>query len=149
MQNILEACKKYRVAPMVSFSITGLGNTTIEPGVMKYNDLLDNIEKLVKVGVLDPRTTTVRVDPILPGVSSVDDLRKIIERAVAIGVRKFVTSPMQTYSTQKDRKGNSRSVIPHIDAALKADISSPIKYKEAVLPDGSYNWMKIYGLHPN
>lgn len=149
MQNILEACKKYRVAPMVSFSITGLGNTTVEPGVMKYNDLLDNIEKLVKVGVLDPRTTTVRVDPILPGVSSVDDLRKIIERAVAIGVRKFVTSPMQTYSTQKDRKGNSRSVIPHIDAALKADISSPIKYKEAVLPDGSYNWMKIYGLHPN
>jgi DNA repair photolyase len=78
----------------VSFSITGLGNTTIEPGVMKYNDLLDNIEKLVKVGILDPRTTTVRVDPILPGVSSIEDLRKIIERAVAIGVRKFVTSPM-------------------------------------------------------
>jgi len=43
IRNILEACKKYRVAPMVSFSITGLGGTSLEKGVMKYQDLLERI----------------------------------------------------------------------------------------------------------
>jgi len=36
IRDILDACKQYRVAPMVSFSITGLGNTALEKGVMKY-----------------------------------------------------------------------------------------------------------------
>lgn len=36
IRDILEACDKYRVAPMVSFSITGLGGTALEGGVMKY-----------------------------------------------------------------------------------------------------------------
>lgn len=149
IQNILEACKKYRVAPIVSFSITGLGDSVIEKGVMKYNDLLDNIEKLIQVGILDPRTTTFRVDPILPGVSSVEDMRKIIERGVKMGIRKFVTSPMQTYSTQKNRDGSPRSVIPHIDAMFRSDPNSIVLYPDAILPDGGYNWMKYYGLHPD
>lgn len=147
IQNILEACKKYRVAPIVSFSITGLGNTVIEKGVLKYNDLLDDIQKLIDVGILDPRTTTFRVDPILPGISSVKDMQAIIERGAQMGIRKFVTSPMQTYSTQKNRDGSSRSVIPHIDELLKSDLNSKILYPDAILPDGGYDWMKYYGLH--
>ena len=132
---------------MVSFSITGLGGSVIEKGVMKYNDLLDDIQKLIDVGILDPRTTTFRVDPILPGVSSVEDMRKIIERGAKMGIRKFVTSPMQTYSTQVNQDGSSRSVIPHIDAMLRSDPNSIVLYPDAILPDGGYNWMKFYGLH--
>lgn len=147
IQNILEACKKYRVAPIVSFSISGLGGTTIEDGVMKPDDLLDRIEKLINVGILDPRVTTFRVDPILVGVTPVDTVRHIIERGAKMGIRKFVTSPMQTYSVQKDRNGKSRSVIPFIDAALKKDLNAQIKYGDAILEDGTYNWMKYYGLH--
>lgn len=149
MQNILEACKKYRVAPIVSFSITSLGGTTIEPGVMKHDDLLDNIQKLIDVGILDPRTTTFRTDPILPGVSSVEDIRHIIERGVKMGIRKFVTSPMQTYDTQTDAKGRSRSVIPYINAALTKDKSAIVKYPGVITSDGIYNWDKVYGLYRN
>jgi hypothetical protein len=114
---------------------------------MKPDDLLDRIEKLISVGILDPRVTTFRVDPILVGVTPIDTVRHIIERGAKMGIRKFVTSPMQTYSVQKDRNGNSRNVIPFVDAALKKDSNAQIKYGDAILEDGTYNWMKYYGLH--
>ena len=140
MQNILEACKKYRVAPMVSFSITTLGNTVFEPGVMKADDLLDNIEKLINIGILDPRVTTFRIDPILVGVTSVQQLKHVIERGANMGIRKFVTSPVQSYASMPNR-----SVIPYVDKALKSDSDSFIKYPDAVTQTGEYNWMKYYG----
>ncbi|MFR0885662.1 MAG: hypothetical protein ACLSGJ_10920 [Lachnospira eligens] len=39
LKNLLE----YKIPKLIHFSITGLGGTKWEPGVMKYNDLLDRI----------------------------------------------------------------------------------------------------------
>ena len=131
IQDLLRACKEYKVAPMVSFSITGLGGTALEKGVMKYNDLLDRIEKLIEAGDLNPTTTTIRIDPILVGVTNMKDIKAIIERAKSMGIKKFVTSLVQSYGylegTDRDRK-----VISGINNALASE-------------GKSYDWDKYYG----
>lgn len=131
MQDILRACKKYKVAPMVSFSITGLGNTSLERGVMKYNDLIDRIQKLVQSGDLNPNTTTIRIDPILVGETNFEDVKTIVNRCKQIGIKKFVTSLVQSYGyldgTPRDRK-----VVSGINEAMQRD-------------GRTYDWDKYYG----
>lgn len=131
MQDLLRACKKYKVAPMVSFSITGLGDTSLERGVMKYNDLIDRIEKLVQSGDLNPNTTTIRIDPILIGETNFEDVKAIVNRCKQIGIKKFVTSLVQSYGyldgTPRDRK-----VVSGINEAMKRD-------------GRTYDWDKYYG----
>lgn len=131
IQDILEACQRYKVAPMVSFSITGLGNTALEQGVMKYQDLLDRIDKLVQSGALNPATTTVRIDPILVGETKLEDIKAIVEKAKSIGIKKFVTSLVQSYGyldgTTRDRK-----VTSGINNALAKE-------------GRAYDWDKYYG----
>lgn len=131
IQDILDACKKYKVAPMVSFSITGLGGTALEMGVMKHNDLLDRIEQLINAGSLNPVTTTVRIDPILVGITSMDDIRAIVQRSKALGIKKFVTSLVQSYGYTEGTP-NDRKVISGINNALARD-------------GKLYNWDKYYG----
>lgn len=131
MQDLLRACKKYKVAPMVSFSITGLGDTTLERGVMKYNDLLDRIEKYIKAGDLNPNTTTIRIDPILIGETNLDDIKAIVNRAKSMGIKKFVSSLVQSYGyldgTPRDRK-----VTSGINTAMARE-------------HRTYDWDKYYG----
>lgn len=135
MQDLLRACKKYKVAPMVSFSITSLGNTSLERGVMKYNDLIDRIQKLVQSGDLNPNTTTIRIDPILVGETNFEDVKVIVNRCKQIGIKKFVTSLVQSYGyldgTPRDRK-----VVSGINEAMQRD-------------GRTYDWDKYYGIVTN
>ena len=105
--DLLQACKEYRIAPMISFSITSLGGTAYEPGVMKASDLLDRIEDLIGQGLINPQTTTIRIDPIVPGVTQESDVEAIIKRCQSLGITNFVSSIMQSYGylegTAKDR----------------------------------------------
>lgn len=103
IKDILDACKKYRVAPMVSFSITGLGGTALEGGVMKYQDMLNKVGDLIKNDTLNPVTTTIRIDPLLPGVTNMEDVKKIVATAKSFGIKKFVTSLMQSYGYTKNQ----------------------------------------------
>lgn len=132
IQNILRACKQYKVAPMVSFSITGLGDTPLEKGVLKYDDLLDRIEQLIQAGDLDPRTTTVRLDPILVGYTNMEDIKKIVARCKSMGIRKFVTSLVQSYG-YLEGTSSTRKVVSGINTAL-AEAGQ------------SYNWEEYYGI---
>ena len=132
IQNILRACKQYKVAPMVSFSITSLGDTPLEKGVLKYDDLLDRIEQLIQAGDLDPRTTTVRLDPILVGYTNMEDIKKIVARCKSMGIRKFVTSLVQSYG-YLEGTSSTRKVVSGINTAL-AEAGQ------------SYNWEEYYGI---
>ena len=131
MQDLLRACKKYKVAPMVSFSITGLGDTSLEKGVMKYNDLLDRIEQLIKVGDLNPATTTIRIDPILVGITNMEDIKTIVNRSKELGIKKFVTSLVQSYG-YLDGTSRDRKVTSGINKALASE-------------GKTYDWDKYYG----
>lgn len=138
IREILEACKQYKCAPVMSFSISTLGNTPIEKGVLNYNDLLDKIEALVKAGVLEPKTTTIRIDPVLPGVTKMDDVAKVIARAKAMGIKKFVTSLVQTYDGSIDRQtGKDRTIVPALNQTVKE------------MTGAEYDWDRYYGRKGN
>lgn len=96
LKNLLE----YKIPKLIHFSITGLGGTIWEPGVMKYNDLLDRIESFIKQG-LDPEMVTVRIDPIVPGVTKLSDVENIVKRSSEMGIKNIRFSVMDQYSTTK------------------------------------------------
>lgn len=131
IQKILQACRKYKVAPMVSFSITTLGNTPLEQGVLEHNTLLDLIQQLVNSGDLDPRTTTIRIDPILVGYTNMDNVREVVRRGKSMGIRKYVTSLVQSYGYTEGTP-NDRKVVSGINNALNT-------------VGQTYDWDKYYG----
>lgn len=96
LKNLLE----YKIPKLIHFSITGLGGTKWEPGVMKYSDLLDRIEDFIKQG-LNPDMITIRIDPIIPGVTSITTIEDIIKRSSKMGITNIRFSVMDQYSTTK------------------------------------------------
>ena len=83
---------------IIHFSITTLGGSKWEPGVMKYNDLLDKIQSYIKQG-LDPDMVTVRIDPIIPGVTLMSDVENVIKRSSEMGIKKIRFSVLDFYKT--------------------------------------------------
>lgn len=126
MVDLINACIKYRVAPINSFSISTLGDTSLEPGVMKPNDLLDAIEALIKDGKINPETTTIRIDPLVPGVTKLEDIGNVVKRGKELGITKFVSSVMQSYGFTENTKF-PRGIIPALTNAI------------------NYNWEEYYG----
>ena len=92
MKKLLET----KIPKLIHFSITGLGGTAYEPGVMKYNDLLDRIQEYIKQG-LDPKCVTVRVDPIVPGVTKLSDVEEIVRRASEMDIKRIRFSILDAY----------------------------------------------------
>lgn len=87
-----------KIPKIIHFSITGLGGTKYEPGVMPYNELLDRIGDYIKQG-LDPSMVTVRIDPIVPGVTPKHVIENIIKRASSMGIKNIRFSIMDFYAT--------------------------------------------------
>lgn len=86
-----------KIPKLIHFSITTLGNTEYEPGVMKYNDLLNKIEDYIKQG-LNPEWITVRIDPIVPGITKKEDIEAVVKRASEMGIKRIRFSVMDAYS---------------------------------------------------
>lgn len=93
MQKLLEA----KIPKLIHFSITGLGGTKYEPGVMKPDDLLDRIKEYIDMG-LDPKSITIRIDPIIPGVTTPKMIENIIKRSSEMGISRIRFSIMDAYS---------------------------------------------------
>lgn len=129
MFDVLDACKKYRVAPMVSFSITSLGGTPFEDGVKDWRDLMKDIEELVKSGVIDTTTTTIRLDPFMPGITDKNELSSIIKESKKLGITRFVSSILNSYANNPERK-----VMANIDNA----------YKKYTGTDEKFPWRDFY-----
>lgn len=96
----IENLLKHKIPKIIHFSITGLGGTKYEPGVMKPNDLLDRIQAMLKLG-LDPESVTIRIDPIVPGVTSAKMIENIVKRASEMGIKTIRFSIMDQYKTTK------------------------------------------------
>lgn len=92
MKKLLET----KIPKLIHFSITGLGNTKWEPGVMKPSDLLDRIAQYIEQG-LDPNSVTIRIDPIVPGVTTPNMIREIIKRSSEMGIKRIRFSIMDAY----------------------------------------------------
>ena len=96
----LKKLLEYKIPKIIHFSITGLGGTRYEPGVMKPDDLLDRIKDFLDQG-LDPEMVTVRIDPIIPGVTPMSTVENIVKRASEMGIKNIRFSVMDQYSTTK------------------------------------------------
>jgi hypothetical protein len=96
----IENLLKHKIPKIIHFSITGLGGTKYEPGVMKPNDLLDRIQAMLKLG-LDPESVTIQIDPIVPGVTSTKMIENIVKRASEMGIKTIRFSIMDQYKTTK------------------------------------------------
>lgn len=83
---------------IIHFSITTLGNTKYEPGVMKWQDMIERVGKFIKQG-LDPNMVTLRVDPIVPGVTKINEVEALIKRASELGIKNVRFSVMDYYRT--------------------------------------------------
>ena len=114
------------IPKLIHFSITSLGGTPYEPGVMKYNDLLDRIKDLIAQG-LDPNCVTIRIDPIVPGVTNFDDVENIVRRASEMGIKRIRFSVMDNYPENK-----------------RKDVKSTEEYLGAL----GYDFSKYYDLAP-
>ena len=141
MEEILQACKEHRVAPIVSFSISGLGGSPLEKGVLKYNDLLDSIKKLIDNNLLDPNFTTIRIDPYVPGITELNNIDSIVKRASEMGIKRFTTSVMQSYGYTEGRKGIGQDGLPADRKIIQR--FEKLKYKK------SNYFNKYYGLDTN
>lgn len=83
---------------IIHFSITTLGNTKYEQGVMKWQDMIERVGEFIKQG-LDPNMVTLRVDPIVPGVTQIKDVDALIKRASEFGIKNVRFSVMDYYRT--------------------------------------------------
>lgn len=83
---------------IIHFSITTLGGTKWEPGVMKWQDMIERVGKFIKQG-LDPKMVTLRIDPIVPGVTQIKDVESLIKRASEFGIKNVKFSVMDYYRT--------------------------------------------------
>lgn len=83
---------------IIHFSITTLGGTKWEPGVMKWQDMIERVGKFIKQG-LDPKMVTLRIDPIIPGVTQIKDVEQLIKRASELGIKNVKFSVMDYYRT--------------------------------------------------
>jgi DNA repair photolyase len=98
----LLAMLKLNIKKNIHFSITTLGGSKFEPGVMKWNDMMDRIEALINTKhegkqLLDPNSVTIRIDPIIPGVTNFADVEALIQRAKALGINKYRFSVLDSY----------------------------------------------------
>ena len=93
----LKELAELKIPKFIHFSITSLGGTKYEPGVMKMDDLLDRIQAFIEQGILNPNLITIRIDPIIPGVTKKEDIRHIIERGMSMGIKQYKFSVMDSY----------------------------------------------------
>lgn len=93
----LKELAQLKIPKFFHFSITSLGGTKYEPGVMKPDHLLDRIGALINDKILNPNLITIRIDPIIPGVTKKEDIRHIIERGLALGIKQYKFSVMDSY----------------------------------------------------
>ena len=83
---------------IIHFSVTTLGNTKWEPGVMKWQDMIERIGDFIKQG-LDPEYVTLRIDPIIPGVTKISEVDKLMKRASELGIKHVRFSVLDYYKT--------------------------------------------------
>lgn len=101
-------------------TITGLGSTKIEPGVVDPMRSLDEIKKVIDLG-FHASNVVVRIDPIvgealysqLSMPASYQDLvENIIDKAYSFGVRRFRYSYLDLYAHARKRFENNGFTVP-------------------------------------
>ena len=104
----------------ILLSITGMGQTILEPGIPEENVVLSMIPELIKLTKSNDRIS-VRFDPIVhlkiddTDFCNLDKSENIIKTSTGFGIRRFITSWMSEY--KKVKKNLSKFKINIIDVS--------------------------------
>lgn len=134
-----------KIPKLIHFSVTGLGQTAWEPNSMKYTDMLDRIEALIKDG-LDPNCVTMRIDPIIPGVTLVKDIEEIMKRSAKMGIKRVKFSICDMYPGGY-YKENGVKKYKHNSWEVALDLTEQ-KYGKAKRDELWNTLVSVYGLNP-
>ena len=101
-------------------TVTGLGGTKIEPGVMDLMRSLDKVKKVIDAG-FHASNVVVRIDPIigealysqlLLPTSYYDLVESIIDKAYSFGVKRFRYSYLDLYAHARKRFEDNGFTVP-------------------------------------
>jgi DNA repair photolyase len=112
---------------------------------MKYTDMLDRIEALIKDG-LDPNCITMRIDPIIPGVTLVKDIEEIMKRSAKMGIKRVKFSVCDMYPGGY-YKENGVKKYKHNSWEVALDLTEQ-KYGKAKRDELWNTLVSVYGLNP-
>jgi Domain of unknown function (DUF1848) len=123
--------------PIVNLTITGLGASSLEPGVPSTDDMLLHLPELIPAFHGDPWRIRWRFDPLLKGFSSLKTFQRIAETMSFLGVPTCTFSFPAYFSLKGDlTPAFERAAIPRWEANEKAaflrdmvDIATPLRIK--------------------
>ena len=147
-----------KIPKLIHFSVTGMGSTAWEPGVMKYQDMLKRIKDFIRMG-LDPEMVTMRIDPIIPGVTPFEVIEDIVKKSAAMGIKTIKFSVMDWYRSTAPEvaKNTGYDYSKYYEPELDKD-GNPQTYwwcpkdkngKPVPGPDGKPQWEKHIVYKPN
>lgn len=141
---LLKMCKEKGIPMKIHFSITTLGGTNLEKGVMPSDELLKRIGEYIKMGYLNPKDVTLRIDPIYPDVTQFgtgaegeqNTIHNIFKFAQQQGIDKIKFSVLDYYPKGMTVDGqNGGKLRPEFTEALgKLGVKSPDTYFEDRYP---------------
>lgn len=88
--------------PVIQLTITGLGGTTLEPGIPRVEDTLAILPTLIELFKNDPRRIRWRFDPILKNQNSVSTFTSIAKTVAPLGIRECSISFPTYFSLKGD-----------------------------------------------
>lgn len=137
---LLKMCKEKGIPMKIHFSITTLGGTNLEKGVMPSDELLKRIGEYIKMGYLNPKDVTLRIDPIVPDVTDFgtgaegekNTIHNIFKFAQRNGIDKIKFSVLDYYpdSMTVDGKREGKLKKEFSDALGSLGVKSPDTYFE-------------------
>ena len=136
---LLKMCKEKGIPLKIHFSITTLGHTNFEKGVMESDELLKRIGDYIDMGYLDPNDVTLRVDPIVPDVTNFgtgaegekNTVHNIFKFAQQKGIKQIKFSILDYYPEGMTVGGkNGNELIPELKEVLTKAGQNPNDYFE-------------------
>ena len=124
-------------------TVTGLGGTKIEPGVMDPMKSLDEVKKVIDAG-FHASNVVIRIDPIigetlysqlLLPTSYYDLVESIIDKAYSFGVKRFRYSYLDLYAHARKRFEDNGFTVPKYPLTFEEmeEWAALFKRKEAEL----------------
>lgn len=113
----IDAVLKFRQKLIIHATVTGYGNTVLEPSVPCPGDELANVTNLLKSG-FPMEQIVIRVDPIIPTDKGVLTAYKTITSFMEIGFSRYRISVIDMYPHVRERFKLSGLPLPYGDSGF-------------------------------
>lgn len=107
-QRLVMTAQTLNIPTLYHFTITGLGGTKVEPHISPPGEVLKDSLELMRTMRLDPKTVTLRIDPLIPELveEQMQWIPKLLEAFAFEGVRDCRISVMDYYPHVRARFGD-------------------------------------------